>query len=63
MTQLLTDSEASEILRISVRQLIHFARRGMLPAIRLPDDELRFDPIDIEAWIQSRKQPVTEVTR
>jgi excisionase family DNA binding protein len=60
MIQLLTDSEASELLRLTPRQVAKLARRGDLPSITLPGGEVRFDPDDIRAWVDSLKKPKTE---
>jgi excisionase family DNA binding protein len=56
-TTLLTDSEAAEILRLTARQVARLARRGELPSVELPGGEVRFDPDDLRAWVESRKRP------
>jgi excisionase family DNA binding protein len=56
-TTLLTDSEAAELLRLTPRQVARLAKRGELPTVCLPGNELRFDPDDLRAWIDGRKQP------
>jgi predicted site-specific integrase-resolvase len=45
---LLFDHEAAKILRISVVMLRKFARRGQVPAVVLPNGELRF--LETELW-------------
>ena len=59
MGTLLTDSEAAEILRLTPRQVARLAKRGALPSVKLPGDEIRFDPDDIRRWIETLKQPAT----
>lgn len=64
MGQLILDSEAAEILRMTTRQVVSLARRGDLPSIRFPNGEIRFDPTDLQRWVESLKQPATaEATR
>ena len=58
MGMLITDSEAAEMLRMTVRQLARLARRRELPSIHLPNGDLRFDVEDLQQWINSLKQPV-----
>ena len=55
-THLLTNVEAGELLRLTPRQVLRLAKRGELPAVHLPGDEIRFDPADIAQWVESRKQ-------
>jgi excisionase family DNA binding protein len=55
--QLLTDSEAADILRLTPRQVAKLARNGKLPSILLPGNEIRFDPADLEKFIDARRQP------
>jgi excisionase family DNA binding protein len=54
---LLTDSEAAEILRLTPRQVSKLARNGELPSVHLPGNEIRFDPADLQKWIALHKQP------
>lgn len=64
MVQLLTKHEAAEALRLTPGQVSRLAHRGELPSVILPNKEVRFDPADISAWIESRKSPVgQEATR
>ena len=57
-TTLLTDSETAEILRLTPRQVAKLARRGELPCVNLPGNEIRFDPADIRQWVEAHKRPV-----
>jgi excisionase family DNA binding protein len=61
MVQLLTDSEASELLRLTPRQVLRLAKRGEIPAVHLPGGEIRFDPDDISRWVQAQKRPGVNV--
>jgi excisionase family DNA binding protein len=56
-TTLLTKTEAAELLRLTPRQVGKLARRGVLPSVRLPGNEVRFDPDDIRQWVETLKQP------
>jgi excisionase family DNA binding protein len=58
MTTLLTDLEASELLRLTPRQVVILARRGAIPSIRLPGGEIRFDADDLRQWLDSLKRPI-----
>ena len=53
MSKLITDSEAAEILCLTVRQVARLARRDDLPHVNLPNGELRFDADDLRAWIET----------
>jgi excisionase family DNA binding protein len=59
MGHLITDSEAAEILRLTPRQVARLAKKGILPSVKLPGDEVRFDPDDLRRWVESLKQPAT----
>jgi excisionase family DNA binding protein len=56
MVKLIDEFEASELLRLTPRQVLGLARRGLLPAVHLPGREIRFDPADLAAWIESHKR-------
>jgi excisionase family DNA binding protein len=53
--RLLTDGEAASLLRISRTLLVRFAKRGEVPAVRLPDGDIRFDETDLWRWVESHK--------
>jgi excisionase family DNA binding protein len=57
MTTLLNESQVADLLGLTARQVLKLARRGELPSVRLPDNEIRFDPEDIFRWVESRKLP------
>jgi hypothetical protein len=51
MQTLLTSCEVDRLLRYPRGRSLRLARTGRLPAIRLPDGELRFRVGDIEALL------------
>ena len=59
-TKLLDAFDAADLLRLTPRQVAKLARRGELPSVNLPGDEVRFDPDDIQRWVESRKRPAME---
>ena len=59
---LLTPGEAAEILRLTRLQVSRLARKGILPTVVLPGDELRFDEGDLWQWVDDRRQTETEVS-
>ncbi len=61
-SHLLTNFEASEVLSITSHQVSRLARRGELPYVLLPNNEVRFDLDDIREWVGSCKRPEKEVT-
>jgi len=61
--RLLTDGEAASLLRISRTLLVRLAKRGEVPAVYLPDGDIRFDADDLWAWVDRHKQPATEASR
>jgi excisionase family DNA binding protein len=52
---LCTPEEAALALAISVPSVYGWARLGKLPAIRLTRECLRFDPTEIQAFIDARR--------
>lgn len=54
---LLAQSDVAEMLQLTSAQVGRMARRGQIPTVLLPGDEVRFDPDEVRAWIESRKQP------
>jgi excisionase family DNA binding protein len=57
---LLTDIEAAEHLRINRARLVRLARRGVVPHILLPDNEIRFRRSDLVEWVANYRQPAEE---
>ena len=60
-TPLLDETDVARLLGLTPRQVQKLAKRGDLPVVRLPGDELRFDPDDLRAWVAGRKQPAKGV--
>lgn len=53
---LLTPAEVGVLLSVSTRQVYRLVTEAGLPAIRLTfGGDLRFQPADVAAWIESRK--------
>jgi excisionase family DNA binding protein len=50
--------EAAAKLAISVQTVWAMAKRGDLPCVRFGERIVRFDPIDLDAWIFGRKSSV-----
>jgi excisionase family DNA binding protein len=57
MTQLLTTLEASELLKLTPRQVQRLAKTGELPTVHLPGGEVRFDSDDLREWVETLKRP------
>jgi excisionase family DNA binding protein len=53
--QLLTTDEAAELLRLTINRLCRLVRRGLIPHVQLPGNDVRFDAADLAAWVESRK--------
>ena len=49
MNNLLTQSEAADILGLTPRQVLRLANRGELPRVVFPNSEIRFDPDDLSS--------------
>ena len=56
-TRLLDTFDAADFLRLTPRQVAKLVRRGELPAVHLPGNQVRFDSDDLRRWVESRKQP------
>ena len=54
LSPLLTVSDAAELLRVSKPTIYRLIRQQGLPVVRLMAD-IRLDPDDIAAWVESRK--------
>jgi hypothetical protein len=59
-TTLLDANDAAGILLLSARRVRALVRNNQLPHVVLPDGEIRFDPTDLGAWIESHKRPAAE---
>jgi hypothetical protein len=59
-TPLLIDArEAGRLLDMLPARVARLAKRGALPAVILPDGELRFSPADLREWVNAHRQPTT----
>jgi excisionase family DNA binding protein len=52
---LLTARQAAKVLCISERTLWGLTKSGDIPAVRFGGRNVRYDPRDLDAWIQSAK--------
>jgi excisionase family DNA binding protein len=49
--RLLRAREVAELLDVTVETILRWARRGELPAFKLPGGPVRFSEADVEAWL------------
>ncbi len=61
-SNLLTDGEAADLLRMIRTRLVRLAKQGKVPHVLLPDGEVRFDRSERSAWVHEHKQ-ATEVSK
>lgn len=52
---LLRAADVALLLSVSVKSVYRWAGQGALPAVKLSDRVIRFDPAEIEAWLESAK--------
>lgn len=52
--ELLKPSQIDSLLRYPSGRSQRLARQGLIPHIKLPDGEIRFDPGVIDAWLKTR---------
>jgi len=55
--RLLTDAEASEMLRMLPVRLSRLVKAGQIPYVLLPDGEPRFLESDLWSWVCERRCP------
>ena len=55
MVELLTGWEVDRLLRCPRGRSLRLARKGLLPAVTLPDGELRFHRADLERMLATRQ--------
>jgi excisionase family DNA binding protein len=55
MSRLLTAREVADHLGVSAETVLRWARRGELPAVRLPGGAIRFRTDALEAWLHERE--------
>lgn len=60
---LLTDGEAARLVRMPPARFVRLVKAGEVPAVRLPDGEVRFLEADLWAWIERYRQPAREGSR
>ena len=56
--RLLTTRDVGELLGLSSATVLRYWRSGRLPGIRLASNVLRFDPRELEAWLDERRRRV-----
>ena len=54
--RLLTARQVGELVGLSTETVLRRWRAGEIPGFRLASNVLRFDPAEIEAWLESCKQ-------
>jgi predicted DNA-binding transcriptional regulator AlpA len=54
--RLLTAREVGELLGLSTESVLRRYRRGEIPGFRLASNVLRFDPVEIHAWLTSCRE-------
>ena len=55
--RLLTTRQVADRLGLSPETVLRRWRRGDLPGYRISGNALRFDPDELEAWLQARRSP------
>jgi hypothetical protein len=55
--ELAKPAEIDRMLRYPDGRAARLAEKGLLPHIRLPDGEIRFDAVEIRAMLQAAHQP------
>jgi excisionase family DNA binding protein len=55
--ELLTAEEAAKVLRIKTSTLREHTRRGLVPHLRI-GRAVRYDAVDLVAWLETQKQPM-----
>jgi excisionase family DNA binding protein len=54
---LLTTAEVADWLGVSPETVLRRWRAGELPGFRLASNALRFDPLEVAAWLEKRRRP------
>ena len=54
--RLLTRDQAADLLNVSPRTLQQLTRDGHVPYVPMGDRLVRYDPLDIEAWLASGRE-------
>jgi excisionase family DNA binding protein len=51
--RLLTVTEVADWLGVSTKTVVRWTRNGKLPFVKLPGGRLRYDPAEIQMWIEA----------
>jgi len=54
---LLTTREMARFLRISTATIDKYRKRGLIPYVRLPNGQVRFEQREIMRWIEEKRVP------
>ena len=57
MTELLTANEVSKILNLTLASVYRLAREGDIPSVKFNERTVRFDPDEIEQYINQHRAP------
>jgi predicted DNA-binding transcriptional regulator AlpA len=55
--RLLTAREVGELVGLSTESVLRRWRAGEIPGFRIASNVLRFDPVEIEAWLERCREP------
>jgi predicted DNA-binding transcriptional regulator AlpA len=55
--RLLTAREVGELVGLSTESVLRRWRAGEIPGFRIASNVLRFDPAEIEAWLERCREP------
>ena len=55
--RLLTAREVGELVGLSTESVLRRWRAGEIPGFRLASNVLRFDPAEIEEWLEQCREP------
>jgi excisionase family DNA binding protein len=59
MAKLITVKELSEQIAIPKSTLYKWTAESKIPHVKMPGDQVRFDPVKIDQWIKERSINVT----
>jgi excisionase family DNA binding protein len=55
--RLLTAREVAELVGLSTESVLRRWRAGEIPGYRIASNVLRFDPAEIDAWLERCREP------
>jgi len=55
--------EAGRLLNLLPARVTRLAKRGVIPCVKLPDDEIRYLADDLREWVREHRQPAEEAAR